>query len=248
MRNKILALQFRVNPATVKQEQLCLEREMGSLVDIEFKNVLTQEIDFSDPKALLFAYQGVVLGGSGDLDFDGDRPVDDEVRLESLRLVKKLTPLFEHLFAADIPTLGICYGHQLLGAYAGARVCCDPVQKKTKSHQLSRLVSEQDCEIFKGIPETFDAYYGHKDVLDRVPEGAVLLAHGGDTCQISALQYRNNIYTVQFHPELTYQDMLERMTGSTGYLPDGMAFEELYKKDICSNTILHNFASVVESK
>ena len=78
-----------------------------------------------------------------------------------------------------------------------------------------------------------------------MPEGAVLIAHGGEACQISALQYKNNIYTVQFHPELTYQDMLDRMTGSTGYLPEGVAFEMLYKKDICSNTILHNFAGVV---
>lgn len=245
MRKKILALQFRVNPATVKQEQLCLEREMGNLVDLEFKNVLTEDIDFSDPKTLLSAYHGVVLGGSGDLDFDGNRPVDDEVRLESLRLVTKLTPFFGYLFETDTPTLGICYGHQLLGAYAGAQVCCDPVQKKTKSHQLSRLVSEQECTLFTGLPEMFDAYYGHKDVLDRVPEGAVLLAHGGEACQVSALQYKNNIYTVQFHPELTYQDMLDRMTGSTGYLPEGVAFETLYKKDICSNTILHNFAGVI---
>ena len=245
MRNRILALQFRVNPSTVRQEQLCLEREMGAFVDIDFMNVLNDEIDFSDPETLLAAYQGVVLGGSGDLDFDGNRPIDDEVRLESLRLVSRLTPLFEYLFATDMPTLGICYGHQLLGAYAGAQVCCDPVQKKTKSHQLSRLVSEQDCVLFKDLPEDFDAYYGHKDVLDRVPEGAVLIAHGGEACQISALQYKNNIYTVQFHPELTYQDMLDRMTGSTGYLPEGVAFEMLYKKDICSNTILHNFAGVV---
>ncbi len=248
MRNKILALQFRINSSTVKQEQVCLEREMSSVVDIEFKNVLTEEIDFSDPKQLLATYQGVVLGGSGDLDFDGDRPVDDEVRLESLRLVKKLTPLFEYLFVGDVPTLGICYGHQLLGAFAGAQVCCDPVQKKTKSHQLSRLVSEQECLIFKGLPEDFDAYYGHKDVLDRVPEGATLLAHGGEACQISALQYKNNIYTLQFHPELTYQDMIERMTGPASYLPEGVAFETLYKKDICSNTILHNFAELVANR
>ena len=248
MRNKILALQFRSSEVSLKQEQACLVREMGELVDFDFKNALTEVADFTDPQILVLGYQGVVLGGSGDLDFDGNRPDDDPVRAASLTLLAQLRPLFLHLFEVDMPTLGICYGHQLIGAFAGARVHCDPLQKKTKSHELSLCEGEVNCSLLKGLPAKFDAYYGHKDVLDRVPEGAVLLVDGGVACQVPALQYKKNIYTVQFHPELNYSDMLERMTTSPGYLPEGVDFEALYKKDICANTILHNFAALVAAR
>ncbi len=102
--------------------------------------------------------------------------------------------------------------------------------------------------LLRDLPDEFDAYYGHKDVLDRVPQGATLLMKGGEECKVPALQYKKNIYTVQFHPELNYTDMLERMKGSSGYLPEGVELETLYKKDICSNTILRNFATLVASR
>lgn len=248
MRNRILALQFRSNPTLVTQEQLCLKREMAEYVDIDFKNVLIEEIDFTDPKQLLSAYQGVVLGGSGDLDFDGGRPEDDAVRIASKELLTKLSPFFEYLFDNDIPTFGICYGHQMLGAFAGAVVHSDPVQKKTRSHSLSLVVKQEQCVLLQNLPDTFEAYYGHKDVLNCVPQGAQLLMQGGEACQVSALQYKKNIYTVQFHPELNYTDMLDRMSRLSGYLPEGVELETLYKKDICSNTILQNFAQLVASR
>lgn len=248
MRNKILALQFRINPASVAQEQVCLKREMGDLVDFEFRNVLTGETDFTDPNKLLSAYQGVVLGGSGDLDFDGNRPLEDAVRTASKDLLTKLSSLFEYIFVTDTPTFGICYGHQMLGAFAGAEVRCDPVQKKTKSHTLSLIAEQRHCVLLRDLPDAFDAYYGHKDVLDRVPQGATLLMEGGEECKVPALQYKNNIYTVQFHPELNYQDMLERMSGSLGYLPEGVELETLYKKEVCSNIILRNFAHLVADR
>lgn len=110
------------------------------------------------------------------------------------------------------------------------------------------MVNKHNHFLFSDLPESFQAHYGHKDSLDRVPEGAVLLMNGGDQCKVSALQYKNNIYTTQFHPELNFDDMVDRMKNSSGYLPEGTVVEEIFKNDPHSNTILQNFGKFVAMK
>lgn len=245
MPTKILTIQFRVNPSSVAQEQASLQREVGVYGDVDFISALDESIDWKQPEKILKGYQGVILGGSGEFDFDGNRTSDDVARRTSYEFLEKLRALFGYLFEHDIPTLGICYGHQLLGAFAGAQVHCDEKQKKICSHELKLMVDKHDYFLFSDLPESFQAHYGHKDVLDRVPEGAVLLMNGGDQCKISALRYKNNIYTTQFHPELNFTDMVDRMKASPGYLPEGAIAEELFKDEPHSNTILQNFGKFV---
>ena len=245
MRAKILAIQFRVKPDSVSHEQACLQREAGVYADIEFVSALDDSFNWGNPVSIMSGYQGVILGGSGDFDFDGGRSLDDPARATSYSLLEKLRPLFTYLFEGDIPTLGICYGHQLLGAFAGAQVQCDEVQKKICSHEVKLIVDKHDYFLFSDLPEAFQAHYGHRDSLDRIPEGAVLLMNGGDQCKISALKYKNNIYTTQFHPELTFDDMVERMENSPGYLPEGTIATEIFKDEPHSNTILQNFSKFV---
>jgi GMP synthase (glutamine-hydrolysing) len=118
---------------------MCFVRELGEGVEVDFISALDANIDWNYPETIIDGYSGVVLGGSGDLDFDGNREPDDEVRVSkiSLELVGKLRPLFQYLFDNDIPTLGICYGHQILGAFAGAQVHSDTTQKRLNLMKLS---------------------------------------------------------------------------------------------------------------
>jgi len=245
MKPKVLVIQFRINEISLEQEKKCLKREVSDLVELDYLSALDKNIDWNYPEVILAGYSGIILGGSGDLDFDGERPVDDEVRKISLELVEQLRSVFQYLFDYDFPTLGICYGHQMIGAFAGAEVCCDQTQKKTKSHELKLLVDKKDHFLFNGLPDSFTAFYGHKDVLDRVPDGAVLLCDGGEMCKVPALRYKTNIYTVQFHPELNYLDMIDRIKRVGGYVPAGVAVEEIFKDDPHSNIILRNFAKIV---
>ena len=242
---KILGVQFRINKEAIAREQFSLRRELGSTVELDCIDALNVGLDWSCPEALLQGYSGMILGGSGDLDFDGNRPADDEMRVLSQVVLKRLTPLFQYVFDHDIPTLGICYGHQILGAFAGAQVHSDQTQRKTRSHEVKFMVDKNDYFLFADLPDSFHGHYGHKDVLDRVPEGAVLLMQGGDTCKVSALQYKKNIYTVQFHPELTFVEVVDRIKSSPGYLPEGAVAEEIFKEDPSSNIILRNFAKLV---
>ena len=245
IRKKILSIQFRINPNSIKQEQNCIVRETGSCVAVDFMDALDKTIDWNFPETIMTEYDAVILGGTGELDFDGGRDDADEAKRISYELLGQLRPLFKYIFDNDIPTLGICYGHQILGAFAGAQVCCDHTQKKSRSHEVKLMIDKNDYFLFSDLPDSFHAHYGHKDVLDRVPEGAVLLMNGGDECKVSALRYKNNIYTVQFHPELNFDDMVERIKNSPGYLPEGITAEEVFKNDPESNKILQNFGKMV---
>ena len=245
---KILGIQFRINTKSKEHEQACISREIKANTKIDFIDALDKTIDWNFPEVLMEGYSGVILGGSGDLDFDGDRCLDDKVRKISYELLGQLRPFFQYLFDNDIPTLGICYGHQILGAFAGAQVCYSKQQGKVCSHKVKLMVDKNEYFLFADLPDSFQAHYGHKDVLDRVPDNAVLLINGGDQCKISALQYKKNIYSVQFHPELNYDDMLGRIKESPGYLPEGTAVEEIFKNDKNSNKILNNFSKLVSAK
>ena len=245
MKPTILVLQFRRNPMNIAMEQASLRREIEDTIKLVYVSALDTTILWDQPVDLLAPYHGVILGGSGDFDFDGGRFDADDAKCMSYTLLERLSPLLEYIFDHDVPTLGICYGHQILGAFAGAAVTHDTTQKKTRSHHVEVIREQADSGLFIGVPDTFYAHYGHKDSLDRVPIGAELLVSGGEACKVSALRYKQNIYTTQFHPELTFDDMLLRMEAVPDYLPPGIKAEEIFMRDTHSNLIVRNFGRLV---
>ena len=245
MKPSILIIQFRKRPEVIAHEQTSFIRDLSDSVKLEFVSALDDTIAWDYPDDILHGHQGVVLGGSGEFDFDGGRKEDDEARRIPYELLGKLRSLFEYIFEHDIPTLGICFGHQILGAFAGAQVVHDAEQKKTKSHEVHLMVDKNDYFLFSDLPDSFEAQYAHKDSLDRIPQGATLLINGGDTCKISALKYKKNIYTTQFHPELTIDDVIQRAKHLPEYLPEGVVIEELIKPSPHSSKILKKFGEMV---
>lgn len=243
----ILCIQFRRSESSVTNEQNCISRSLPDSVSCTFVSALDESIVWDEPTQVLSGIGAVILGGSGDFDFDGGRSEDDPDRQMSYILLERLRLVFEHIFLHDIPTLGICYGHQLLGVFKGARVWNDVSQTKSRSHKVQLLANAQHHSVFDGLPKSFHAIYGHKDSLERVPDGAVLLIEGGDQCKVSGLLYQKNILSTQFHPELTFLDMIGRLESSPGYLPEGVLLEEIYKDDADANKILTNFGLFVSS-
>ncbi len=242
---RIFVVQFRLRDKTLALERQSILREIGQNVLLDFSSALDTTLVWNDPRILLKGYAGIIFGGSGDFDFDGGRTEQDLAKSTSYKLLEQLRPLLDYIFELDIPTLGICYGHQIIGAYAGAKVIHDETQKKNRSHKVSLVVDKDKYCICENIPETFYAHYGHKDSLDRVPDGAVLLINGGKSCQFSALSYKQNIFTTQFHPELSFEDLYLRVEATPGYLPEGVVVDDAFTKHTEANTILYNFGQLV---
>jgi len=242
---RILVIQFRKNERAAELEAASIKKQCAGAAEIECVSALDTQIDWGSPTQILNDYHGVIFGGSGDFDFDGGRESTDEAVVMSYQFLEQLRPLLVHLFSHDIPTLGICFGHQLLGVFAGARVTNDTEQKKTRSHVVRLVTEPANHALLSWLPEAFDAHYVHKDSLDRIPNGASLLIEGGASCRVSALRYQQNIYTTQFHPELTFDDVLIRIETFPGYLPDGMTADSVFSRDSQATAILRNFATRV---
>lgn len=243
----LLVVQFRTNQVAADLEKLSIEREVGSLAQVVFISALDVTVNWIEPANILKQYSGMILGGSGDFDFDGGRAITDSSRLVTQQILARLSPLLRYIFDFDFPTLGICFGHQLLGAFSGAKVVNDCCQMKSRSHCVSQVSTASIAIIFINVPINFVAHYVHKDTLDRVPEGAELLACGGQECQVSALRYKRNIYSTQFHPELTFKDVELRVEAFPGYLPVGITVSSVFTPEGDCTTLIRNFVNQLPS-
>ncbi len=98
-----------------------------------------------------------------------------------------------------IPTLGICYGHQILAFAYGAKI---KAGEEVKGEVLVNLIEFKD--IFKGLPPEIRVSESHQEYVD--PEN--LEGHGfiitatSSTCPVEAIRHiEKPLYGVQFHIE-----------------------------------------------
>lgn len=99
-----------------------------------------------------------------------------------------------------IPVLGICYGCQLVAWMRGGKVATAPVSEYGKIEVTVNTKSP----LFKGIPEKSVMWMSHTDYISEAPEGFEIVGTTED-CPCAAMENRkDNIYAVQFHPEVTH--------------------------------------------
>ncbi|MEM2148002.1 MAG: gamma-glutamyl-gamma-aminobutyrate hydrolase family protein [Candidatus Bathyarchaeia archaeon] len=100
---------------------------------------------------------------------------------------------------ADVPILGICFGHQLIGKAFGANIKSLP--KFLNDFQNIKIIEPN--EIFKPwkIGDELCVYQSHKDFVEKVPPNFILLAESG-SCKVEAMKHKTKpIYGIQAHIE-----------------------------------------------
>jgi GMP synthase (glutamine-hydrolysing) len=103
------------------------------------------------------------------------------------------------LFRLGVPTLGICYGAQLLAKELGGRVDHTGVSEFGKTE-----LRAEDSELFHDLPPSQTVWMSHRDSVTAPPFGARVVA-GSPSTPVAAFEDRDaRLYGVQFHPEVVH--------------------------------------------
>jgi GMP synthase (glutamine-hydrolysing) len=107
-----------------------------------------------------------------------------------------------------VPTLGICYGMQLIALEGGGRVDRTNVSEFGKTE-----LRAEEGELFANLPGEQTVWMSHRDSVVAAPDGARVTA-GSLSTPIAAFEHADRrLYGVQFHPEVQHtphgQDLLK---------------------------------------
>src|SRR3954469_18510108 len=151
--------------------------ELGADVTVVRNDVLTLDtLTTSRPE------RGVISPGPG-------RPEDAGVTMDVIRQLGETTPI-----------LGVCLGHQAIGAGFGGTV----VRAGAPMHGKTSPIEHDGRGVFRGIAGPFQASRYHSLVVAEtsLPAGLEVTARTREDANIMGLRHRTwPVYGVQFHPE-----------------------------------------------
>jgi GMP synthase (glutamine-hydrolysing) len=120
---------------------------------------------------------------------------------EDLPWIKPLEEFLRKAYSAEIPIVGICFGHQILAQALGGKV-----EKFSGGWAGGRTEY-----TFDGHDQTVPIMAWHQDQVIEAPADATTIC-STDFCKHAALKYGNQALTIQPHPEFTrayFDDLLQ---------------------------------------
>jgi anthranilate synthase component 2 len=102
-------------------------------------------------------------------------------------------------FAGKLPILGVCLGHQSIGAAFGGNI----IRAKRVMHGKTSTVTHNRQDCFSGIPSPYTVVRYHSLVIERASLPSVLsVTAESDDGEIMGVRHKTlPIWGVQFHPE-----------------------------------------------
>lgn len=146
-----------------------------------------------------FAPRAVILSGGPSSVYEEGSPKPD-------------AGLWGYLKETKMPTLGICYGMQLLVQEFGGRIEAAP----KREYGRMGVTVKSDSPLFAGIPG-FNAWMSHGDETAVLPSAFTLSAVSVEGAVASIAHEILPFYGIQFHPEVTHTERgLEILDNFTG--------------------------------
>jgi len=194
----IVLLQVRSHPVPLHQEREWFRERCG--VDPRH----FRAINLVDHPELEWSHvadaDAVMIGGAGAHSAHENHPFTRPLWMVVHRLLDEGRPLF-----------GSCWGHQFLARVLGGTVIHDPPSSEVGTFSITLTAEGLRDPLFEGFPATFDAQLGHNDRIGTLPETMVELARS-ERCPYQAVRVEGRpAYGTQFHPEMTSDQLKERL-------------------------------------
>lgn len=112
------------------------------------------------------------------------------------------------VLAADVPVLGICYGHQLLADALGGTVT-DMDEREMGYREVRLTEAGRESPLFEGMDERFVSFCSHLDHVAEAPDTTTVLAEN----EYGTHAFRSELFPawgIQFHPEYS-REMAEEL-------------------------------------
>ena len=109
----------------------------------------------------------------------------------SIELIQRL--------AGKVPILGVCLGHQALGAAFGGKV----IRAPKLFHGKTSEIHHDNKGVFRKLPEPFTATRYHSLIVERksLPRELTITAETSDGIIMGVRHRKHKLEGVQFHPE-----------------------------------------------
>ena len=150
-------------------------RECRVYSELVGHGVTAAQVRARNPHALILS------GGPASVYAEGARTIDPDV------------------FELGIPTLGICYGAQLLALDLGGTV------ERTGASEFGKTdLTAVESELFAGLPEEETVWMSHRDTVDRASRGGARRRSVEVDAGRGIRGSERRLYGVQFHPEVVH--------------------------------------------
>jgi len=152
---------------------------------IRESQVFSQILPFDTPAKKIAALRpaGLILSGSPCSVYAKDAPHPDP-----------------GVFHLGLPTLGICYGVQLMAHHLGGKV----EHSARREYGSGLLTQTGDCPLFHGLAKTLDIWNSHGDKITKLPRGFRAVGTSDNSPYAAVEQPKKKFYGLQFHPEVVH--------------------------------------------
>ena len=102
-------------------------------------------------------------------------------------------------FAGKVPILGVCLGHQSIGAAYGAKI----IKANKIMHGKLSKISHNQSGVFSSIENNFTATRYHSLIIDKnyLPNNFEIIAKTKNDIIMAIAHKKRKIFGLQFHPE-----------------------------------------------
>ncbi len=107
----------------------------------------------------------------------------------------------DFLYSLEVPLLGICYGMQLLNVRRGGEVAPGP----SREYGRSQIFVKDPDALLRDVREASQIWMSHSDSVSELAHGCRVLAENREGRPV-AVCWPDNIFGIQFHPEVTHTE------------------------------------------